>query len=199
MQPQLIEAPAQAARHAQVVPSFIVPALARSIECWAGTINPGELVRWERPADLTESARRELRTLVIKRLRPRSDWMWAQPTGVRLADGWRERLVGTDRRGVEAVLAKNPERPLQELTLGEFRRSFGGPLERQLAVLARLEALYWTPPPRPAQRTRAFVAPQVGSPVPPEDLPSRVGQDARPREHWHSVPPRSPAAARQAR
>ena len=53
--------PPAAARHAQVVPSFIVPSLARTLECWAGTVNPGELVRWERPADLTESARRELR------------------------------------------------------------------------------------------------------------------------------------------
>lgn len=172
MQPQLTDAPAPAvpARHAQVVPSFIVPALARTIECWVGAVNPGELVRWERPAELTETARRELRTIIIKRLRPRSDWMWAQPTGVRLEEGWSERLVGSDRRGLEAVLARYPERPLEELTLGEFRRAFGGHLERHLAVLARLEALYWTPPPRPAQRRRVFVAPQSAAPVPPGEL-----------------------------
>lgn len=173
MQPQLVDpaaaAPA-AARHAQVVPSFIVPALARTLECWAGTVNPGELVRWERPADLTESARRELRNVIIKRLRPRSDWMWAQPTGVRLVDAWRERLVASDVRAMEAVLARHPERPLEQLPLGEFRRAFGGNLERHLAVLARLEALYWTPPPRPAQRPRVFVAPQSAAPVPPAEL-----------------------------
>lgn len=159
-----------AARHAEVVPSFIVPALARTLKCWAGTVNPGELVRWERPADLTESARRELRTVIIKRLRPRSEWMWAQPTGVRLVDGWRVRLVGSDMRGIEAVLARHSERPLEQLTLGEFRGAFGGKLERQLAVLARLEALYWTPPPRPAQRPRVFVAPQSAAPVPASEL-----------------------------
>jgi hypothetical protein len=180
MQPQHADTalhPPVSARHAEVVPSFIVPALARTLECWAGTLNPGELVRWERPGDLTESARRELRNIIIKRLRPRSEWLWAQPTGVRLADGWRERLVGSDQRGVEAVLARHPERPLEQLALGEFRRAFGGRLERHLAVLARLEALYWTPPPRPAQRPRIFVAPQSAAPVPPaglKDLAERV-------------------------
>lgn len=158
------------ARHAQVVPSFVVSSIARTLECWAGTVNPGELVRWERPADLTESARRELRTVIIKRLRAKSDWMWAQPTGVRLSDGWQERLVGSDMRGIQAVLARNPERPLDQLTLGEFRRSFGGTLERHLAVLARLEALYWTPPPRPALRPRVLVASQPAAPVPREEL-----------------------------
>lgn len=173
MQPQLAEAPTPsptAARHAQVVPSFVLPSLSRTLECWAGTVSPGELVRWERPADLAESARRDLRNAIIKRLRPRSEWLWGQTIGVRLVDGWRDRLTTTDTRGIEAVLARNPDKPLEQLTLGEFRQGFGAALERQLAVLARLEALYWSPPPRPAQRPRVFVVPQSAAPVPPRDV-----------------------------
>lgn len=138
------------ARHAQVVPSFVMPGISRVIEYWGGRIDPAELLRWERPSDLTESARRELRNMIIRRLRVRADWMWEQPTGVRLEGAWRERLIPGDVRGIEAVLARYPDRPLQNITLGEFRRAFAGPLERQLAVLARLEALYWQPPARPA-------------------------------------------------
>lgn len=128
------------ARHAQVVPSFVMPGISRVIEYWGGRIDPAELLRWERPSDLTESARRELRNMIIRRLRVRADWMWEQPTGVRLEGAWRERLIPGDVRGIGAVLARYPDRPLQNITLGEFRRAFAGPLERQLAVLARLEA-----------------------------------------------------------
>ncbi len=173
MQPQPADvttpAPA-AARHAQVVPSFVLPSLSRTLECWAGTVSPGELVRWERAADLAESARRELRIAVIRRLRPRSDWLWAQTIGVRLADGWRNRLLASDTRGIDAILTRYPDKPIEQLTLGEFRQGFGTTLERQLAVLARLEAMYWSPPPRPAQRPRVFVAPQSAAPVPPAEV-----------------------------
>src|SRR5690606_31409707 len=87
-----------------------------------------------------------------------------------------ERLVASDVRAMEAVLARHPERPLEQLPLGEFRRAFGGNLERHLAVLARLEALYWTPPPRPAQRPRVFVAPQSAAPVPAAELQQLAGR-----------------------
>lgn len=147
-----------------------MPALARPLEYWAGAVNPGELVRWERPANLTESARCELRKRIIKRLRQRSDWLWAQPTGVRLVDGWREHLVKRDVHSINSVQARHPERPLEQLTLGEFRRAAGGTLERHLSLLARLEALYWTPPPRLASRPCVVVAPQPGAPVPRADL-----------------------------
>lgn len=154
-----------AARHAKVVPSFVLPGISRTLDCWAGTVAPGELVRWERLADLAESAKRDLRKAVIKRLRPKSDWLWAQTLGVRLVDGWRDRLTATDIRAIETVLAHYPDRSLEQLTLGEFRRAYGAPLERQLATLARLEALYWSPPPRPAPRPRVYVAPQSAEPV----------------------------------
>lgn len=179
MQSQLVEPPTPvlaAARHAQVVPSFVLPSLSRTLECWAGTVSPGELVRWERPADLAESARRELRNVIIKRLRPRSDWLWAQTLGVRLVDGWRDRLTPADVRGVDAVLTRHRDKPLEQLTLGEFRHGFGATLERQLAVLARLEALYWTPPPRPVPRPRVVV-PHCAAPLLPgelQDLAERV-------------------------
>lgn len=162
--------PSAVARHAQVVPSFILPALSRTLECWAGTVSPGELVRWERLGDLAESARRDLRNAVIKRLRPKSDWLWAQTLGVRLSNGWQDRLTATDTRGIETVLTRYPDRPFEQLTLGEFRQTFHAPLERQLAVLARLEALYWIPPSRPAKRPRVLAAPQSAAPVPLSEL-----------------------------
>lgn len=140
MQPQLANtAPNQppAARHAQVVPSFVLPSLSRTLECWAGTVSPGELVRWERPADLAESARRELRNVVIKRLRPRSDWLWAQAISVRLVDGWRDRLTASDARGINAVLAQYADKPFEHLTLGEFRQGFGAVLAKQLDAAER--------------------------------------------------------------
>jgi hypothetical protein len=158
------------ARHAQVVPSFVLSSLSRSLECWAGVIAPGELIRWERPGDLAESARRDLRNAIIKRLRPRSDWLWAQAIGVRLTDGWRTRLVPSDVRGIEAVLERYRDKAFEQLTVREFRRAFGSPLERLLAVLARLESLYWTPPPRPDHRPRVFVAPQSAAPIAASEL-----------------------------
>lgn len=173
MHQQLADNPAPppaAVRHAQVVPSFVLRPQTRMLECWAGTVSPGELLRWERPADLQESARRDLRNTIIKRLRPRSDWLWAQTIGVRLVDGWRNRLTASDARGIDAVMASHPGKSFEELTLGEFRKGFGAALERQLAVLARLEALYWSPPSRPALRPHVFVAPQSGAPVPPADI-----------------------------
>jgi hypothetical protein len=158
------------ARHTQVVPSIIVPAIGQNIVYSEGIVGSGELVRWERAPDLTESAKQELRALIVRRLRRRPAWIWEQPTDVRLTQDWRDRLSGSDRQGIEAVLQKYPGRPLQELTLDEFRRAFGGGPKQQLAVLARLEALYWTPPARSGQRTRVHVVPKAAGTVPPEPL-----------------------------
>lgn len=48
------------------------------------------------------------------------------------------------------MLTRFPDRSLEQITFGEFRQAFGGGLAAQLSVLARLEALYWMPPQRPA-------------------------------------------------
>lgn len=162
------------ARHAQVVPSFVMRGISRVIEYWGGRIDPAELLRWERPSDLTESARRELRNILIRRLRVRADWMWEQLTGVRLEGAWRDHLIPGDVRGIEAVLSRYPDRPLQDIALGEFRQAFGGPLERQLAVLARLEALYWQPPARVVGPGGPRVPLHLA--VPPEEAPVPVAE-----------------------
>ena len=57
------------ARHAQVVPAFVAVDIRRPLESWVGTIQPVELLRWQRKGELTESARRELRTNIVKRTR----------------------------------------------------------------------------------------------------------------------------------
>ena len=79
--------------HAQVVPSFIVAKLTTSIKYKSAAILPSELIGWSRPFDLTESAKQDLCNIIVRRLRPRAEWLWAQPTGVRLCDEWRAALL----------------------------------------------------------------------------------------------------------
>jgi hypothetical protein len=133
------------ARHAQVVPAFVAVDIRRPLESWVGTIQPVELLRWQRKGDLTESARRELRTNIVKRTRVRAERLWSKPVGVSLADGWRERLTSIDRKRIEA-LPLTAERPLEVWTLREVKEALRVPLEQTLGLLAKLEAVYWEPP-----------------------------------------------------
>lgn len=133
------------ARHAQVVPAFVAVDIRRPLESWVGTIQPVELLRWQRKGDLTESARRELRNNIVKRTRVRAERLWSKPVGVSLADGWRERLTSIDRKRIEQ-LPLTAERPLETWTLREVKEALRVPLEQTLGLLAKLEAVYWEPP-----------------------------------------------------
>jgi hypothetical protein len=75
-----------AARHAQVVPAFVALDIRRPLESWVGTVQPVELLRWQRKDDLTESARRELRHNTVKRTRDRAERLWAKEVGGSLAE-----------------------------------------------------------------------------------------------------------------
>lgn len=140
------------ARHAQVVPSFVLALLRRPLESWVGRISPGELLRWERAGDLSESARQDLRQTIVKRNRPQAERLWSRPVGVRLAENWQAALVPSDRKRVETLAAAVGGRPLAELTLREVKELLKVPLEHTLAVLARLEAVYWVPPAQVQER-----------------------------------------------
>lgn len=134
------------ARHAQVVPSFVLALLRRPLDSWVGQVSPGELLRWERAGDLTESARRDLRQTIVKRNRQQAERLWSRQVGVRLAENWQAALLPSDRKRVESLVTMCGERPLVELTLREVKEALKLPLEHTLAILARLEAVYWVPP-----------------------------------------------------
>jgi hypothetical protein len=142
------------ARHAGAVPSFVIPMVRNKLLHPSGAIEPLELICWERPYDLTESARADLRRQVIARLRVRNKEMWAQFVRVHLHDGWDSRVLPADRRRIQAWLAQDPPKPLQDMTLRDVSNCLGGNLERLFALLAQLEALYWTPPLRKQQHYR---------------------------------------------
>lgn len=139
------------ALHAQVIPSFVLPAVARDLECSIGLIAPRELLCWERVGNLTELNRQKLRAIIIKRLRPRAEWLWSQPIGVHLPPKWRHSFPKSEVKAIEAVQALYPDIPFESLKLGQFRKGFKRPLDAQFSLLARLEAMYWQPLVRPTR------------------------------------------------
>lgn len=95
---------------------------------------------------MTESARRDLRQAIVKRNRQHADRLWSRLVDVRLAENWRDALLPSERKKVEGLLASIGQRPLAELTLREVKEELRLPLEHTLAILAKLEAVYWVPP-----------------------------------------------------
>jgi len=138
--------------HAEVVPSFIVPWIKRPLSCWVGDVKPRELLRWERPGDLTGSAREELRTQIVTRLRVRAEALWREQVRVNLVPEWGSRLLPSERKlfeqGVLPLLCDS--NPLQQLSLRTVKDALHQPLDRVLSMLARIEAVYWVPPALPA-------------------------------------------------
>lgn len=131
-------------RHAKVVPSVIAFRMTRPLECWSGVVQPRELLDWNKPADLTEKARQEIRMQVIKRLRPKMADAWALKTGIEVAPGWENHATSRETY----VMRKIAERGLKlsEMTLHEVKNLVHMPLEHLFAALANLESLNWIPP-----------------------------------------------------
>lgn len=150
-------------RHAKVVPAFLAADIRRSLESWIGVVQPMELLRWERKSDLTDSARRDLRLAIVKRTRPRSERYWSQAVGVRLTEGWGECLNSDERKRLKQ-LQITCDRPLQIWTLREVKEALHLSLEQTLGILAKLEALYWEPPPA-GQRRALELDEEYGPPV----------------------------------
>lgn len=134
------------ARHAQVVPSVMVPEIRGDLDCWVGKIRVEDLLRWVRMADMPESAQQDLCRKIVKRTRARADKVWALRTGVRLVQGWEERLSTTERVRMQP-LQFTDERPLEMWTIRELKEGLKLPLDQVLHMLAKLEALYWVAPP----------------------------------------------------
>ena len=133
------------ARHAEVVPSFCVRWLRRPLVSRIGDIASHELIRWERPGDLTVSMRDNLRMQVIKRLRLKAEEVWGEPVNVYLEENWGDRLLPSERNLIENLLHTCAV-PFHALALKQVKESVKQPLDRVLSILARIESTYWVPP-----------------------------------------------------
>jgi len=156
-------------RHAEVVPSFILPSIKKPLTSWNGSIAQHELLRWERSDDLTESTRDHLRAQIIKRLRSCAQELWVAPIKVNLVPNWADRLRPGERKLFEQFVLPLvvDESPLQLLTLRVVKEAVHLPLDRLLSILARMEATYWVPPdtPKTSANSVARAAAVVGVPA----------------------------------
>lgn len=131
-------------RHAKVVPSVIALKMTRPFECWSGVVQPQELLDWNKPSELTERARQEIRKQVIKRLRPKMAEAWAMKTGIEVAAGWENHATSREKYLMREVAERGLK--LSEMSLHDVKALVHMPLEQLFAALANLESLNWTPP-----------------------------------------------------
>lgn len=59
------------------MPAFVDVDIRRPLESWVGTIQPVELLRWQRKGDLTESACLELCNNIVKLTRVGAERLWS--------------------------------------------------------------------------------------------------------------------------
>lgn len=195
-------------QHAGIVPSLVIAKLSWPLSCpRLGEVSPTELLAWTGATPPSDAIRRDLREQVVARLRSRAAWMWAQPTGITLPVNWQKRLCEGDARAVTKLLDKGD---LAVLTLREVRNELRVPLDRVLALLARIEALDWQPrtPTRPRRRhaalqavptneVRALAAQVLALPwlskVAPDDLRFGHGDPSTSAAHWIEAQQRQPA------
>lgn len=131
-------------RHAKIVPSVIALRMTRPFECWSGVVQPQELLDWNRPSDLTEKARQEIRKQVIKRLRPKMANAWTLKTNIVVAAGWENHATSREKYLMREVAYRGLK--LSDMTLHEVKSLVHMPLEHLFAALANLESLSWIPP-----------------------------------------------------
>ena len=133
------------ARHAGVLPSFAAHMVRRRIRCSAGEISGDDLLAW---CGTLPSERRaaEIRTIFVDGRRNRFAEIWNHPVGVRLSDGWEQAVAPTDRDRIQALVATlQTPAEFATLTLRDVKTALSRSVGDVLGVLARLEALYWTP------------------------------------------------------
>jgi hypothetical protein len=132
-------------RHAGVLPSFAAHMVRRRIRCSAGEISGDDLLAW---CGTLPSERRaaEIRTIFVDGRRNRFAEIWNHPVGVRLSDGWEQAVAPTDRDRIRALVATlQTSAEFATLTLRDVKTALSRSVGDVLGVLARLEALYWTP------------------------------------------------------
>jgi hypothetical protein len=133
------------ARHAEVVPSFVVQWVKKPLRTRIGDIQPLDLLRWTRPGDPSFAIGEDLRAQILTRVRVKGVVAWEALFMVELGDGWDGRLLPSEQAAVSQLCADG--RPLAARTLKAVKQGMKIPLTRVLSILARIEAVSWTPPP----------------------------------------------------
>lgn len=142
--------------HAQVLPAFLAAKVRRALTGRSGPIAGYELVRWDKPFDLSDSQQTELREQFIKRTRATSKELWPLRVCIRPPENWQDRLAARDAsflgRLLEHVAAERVP-GLEVMSLEQVKAVLRVPLEPLLGFLARVEALDWVAPPAPIARS----------------------------------------------
>lgn len=144
-------------RHGRVLPSFLVRVLKRPFVTWLGDIEVGELLHWTRSAGPPSSVADDIRLNALGRLQPHHPEVFREPCGVRLDSAWESNL---DREEVlklrKALRHLEQEERFEDFTLNVLRRYMGVPYPEVFKILAKLEAVYWSPSEVPPLRINAW-------------------------------------------
>ena len=132
-------------RHARILPSFAVRFVGRSLKCSIGTINKNDLLAWSGALPSAYTTQ-EIRKQFIAGRRSTFEKLWEAPIEVVFSESWEGVLGDTERVRMRALLQvlKSPD-ALPMLTLREAKAALRLPVEAVLGLLAKLEAIYWSP------------------------------------------------------
>jgi len=136
-------------RHAQVAPSFLLTDDMPALSTWFGALEPARLLRWTRAALPSPKLAEDLLGQVVWHQRGKMMRLFGEPIGVRLSPGWEGVVSPQERANLRQVLERYPDRAFESLTLRELKDVLSAPLERTLALLARLESVAWVAPAAP--------------------------------------------------
>lgn len=146
-----------APRHGRVLPSFLVREIRRPFQTWLGDIEADELLSWTRSVGPPSSVADDIRLNALGRLQPHKPELFREPCGVRLDPMWEN---GLDRDEVlklrRALRHLGPDEHLEGLTLNVLKRYMGVPHVEVFKILAKLEAIYWSPSEAPPLRMNAW-------------------------------------------
>lgn len=147
-------------RHAQVLPSFVVPFIKKGLKTTSGVIEPGELLLWTSDSLPHQSLCLELRKAALSRIRTihRVDELLETPINVNIAADFDQELrTGYSRVVIGKVVAAVGLEAFPKLTLKQFKTLVKLPTETIFGILAGLEAIYWKPT-HPLQEVALHVA-----------------------------------------
>lgn len=132
-------------RHAQVIPSCIVPLFKRPFKFAGRVISATELVDWTAPEPLNDDERAVLLEQAVKRLKESPELVYSTRVGVPLHPDWKTNLPpeiwGRVQKAVDRI-RESGIRP-EDATIEQVKAVLNAPLARVLLTLARIEALSW--------------------------------------------------------
>lgn len=132
-------------RHAQVIPSCLVPLFKRPLRLSGRSISPADLVNWPPGEPLTDEEKEALLDQVIKRLKTSPGLVYSTRVGVPLHAEWRSvcppELIPRIENAVGRIMASDI-RP-EDATIEQIKLVVNMPLRRVIRMLAKVEALSW--------------------------------------------------------